>query len=284
MKMVKKTIFITIILFSTNLPTIKTPELILKTLVSLNNNLNPGFKGKVKAEMSILAAALLGIKAGISDGIQATTSEAISYPLSALHDLIVFTNSLFWQVTYRLSFGANKLNCRNLMLINNHIYTLCTPFIQVKQANIRTDVYDQNWEIIKESLISELRHAYFYVKKALPCYSPLYLQKDYKRNVLTSLFYSFCENNEQVTFYMIRTIFYIDNLIKHIESLKTYQDSVDNIKETRRWLSWVCESFEQTSKFLTIKQDHTKYKFYKLDNNSSSNLSGIDNYLPGPNN
>lgn len=285
--MIKKTIFIIMVILNLNLLSAEDSDIFWKNLLNLNNRLKPSFKSTIKTEMSILTVVLLGIKSGIYDGIQSITSETISYPLSAIRTLIELNNRLFWQLVHRLSFGANKLSCRNLMLINNHIYTLCMPFLHLRQVmKSETAFYDQNWDIVKESLVSELRHAYFYTKKALPCYSPVYLTKNYKPNTFTRLIYSFCENNEQIAFYITRTIFYIDNLIRHIESLKTYQDSLDQIQETRRWLSWVCESFEQTSRFLTSQQAHAQYKFYKLDLSFVSNLPHIDvdDYLIGGNN
>lgn len=252
-------------------------KMLIRTFKGLKHINRAGVIGKVKENTSFANAAILGIKAGVSDAIQFTTKEAISYPLSGIRHVIAFSNSVFWQIIYKISFGANKLNCTTLMLINNHIYTLCAPFAQIKK-NKFIDKHNnaKEWDILKVALISELKHACFYIKKALPCYSPLYLQKKHKGNPLTNIFYSFRENNEQISFYMVRTIFYIENLILHIQSLENYSDVIQKSAETRQWLSWVCESFEQTGKFLDqSKVDQSQ--FHKLDSDPEFSLFNIDN-------
>lgn len=244
-----------------------------------------------------------GMKGGLLEGIISTTRSVVEEVLRPVPSTVVNFGSLIKSYLYRMSFGSPTLTCADLAKINNLIYNRCSPFasisagnmdarrrgILIKQDQDQVFSQDEEWDDIQESLIRELSHGITFLKNALPHYDLKYLQtaNGGLRSKLARMLHSFSlQYNEQISFYMLRTIFYIDKLIELFSSFNSLEEAQQKYELTKRWLSWTCNSFEQIALFLEDGTAQTKVnrgQFLKPSGQNSGNMPALVDSLLGGN-
>lgn len=252
------------------------------------------------SKYSIIEVFNSGIKNGIKQGISETTREVIASLFRFLPSGIKRLGHLFAAITYKYAFGASPLTASVLMRMSNRIHYLINPFTilsvgkmdkkrratLIKEEQEKQTEYNQNWIYIKTELLLELEHAIKFLQRSLACYDLFCFNviNNGLKYKLAKLIYSFSvEDCVQISFYINRTVTYITKLVELFKSFKSEEEAFKNYEEIKRWLGWVCHSFEQISLFLEDNgsKPQNRMNFSKVNLESQSGLSALETLL-GP--
>lgn len=239
------------------------------------------------------------LKSGIKNGISSTTRDVVSNSLKFIPGGISKFGNFLGAMLYKLSFGSRGLSVSDLAKINNRIYNLCLPFANVSAGSMdkkrRASLIDQdqsgitlndeNWKAVQTELINELEHAVYYLEKSIPCYDLNKLKcsmlspKLFLAKVVHALSN---EDHEEINYYIIRAVTYLNKLIEQINSFTSFEDTQNKCEDTKRWLSWTLNSFEQIALFLddnaSLKSSN-RVPFQRLNMQGGSSVPSLDSLL-----
>lgn len=206
-----------------------------------------------------------GVENGISDAVQGTVYSVLTTPLKAIQQNVNGFFGLIGLYLYRVAFGSLGLSWSTLAKLNNRIYTLCIPFtgpsagdtVKKRRAELiagdTEEVTENNWLPVKEDLIKELEHAIAFLKRSSNSYNKSY--QDYciinPKYYINRIMHAFApHDNEEVCFYIDRTINYLEKLIESIKAINNFEEIEQKAMQIKRWLTWSCNSFEQIALIL----------------------------------
>lgn len=255
---------------------------------------------RIKPETPLRQVAQLGVKEGFKQALSSTTREVASNSLRFIPNAITKIGGFMASFLYKLAFNSKGLTAADLANMSGRIHSLCVPFTTLSAGNLDkkrraaliaqeqqpTALQDDNWVVVQSELIKELKHAILYLKKVLPCYNLTYMQNSTFKRQLAGFLHSFStEDRDQISFYILRTINYLDKLIELIDGFHSFEEAQQKYEETKRWLAWICGSFEQISLFLddnnTGSTTNTKYgsnrvTFPKINTQSSGGMPPLE--------
>jgi len=266
-------------------------------LLNGNNLYNQDYAYRdVKAETPFLKAVTFGIKQGAA---KASTNEAVRV-ISRLLEIIPFTvnkgiamTKIYW---YKIAFGTTGLSVRDLTKFSNRINTLFQPIVNQQTANLRKtkraaviegeqttgEIVDTIWLERRELLISELEHVISFFKNVLPCYSAAFQSIDtsfFERQMANVLYAISTENNNEIQHYIILLIGYINDLIKLLKSLNSFDNAVERADETKMRLTLARTTFEHIATFLADSTAKGSGSFQKMSDDAGSNKRDIMDLL-----
>jgi hypothetical protein len=236
---------------------------------------------------------------GFDRGLRKTTEKVQEQALHEIFKVIPFavkkTTALMAAYAYRFSFGSNGLTNASLARISRRIHLLCSPFTVLSAGsldkkrrldNISMDqnalVTESNWQMVQIELIRELEHAIMYLKKALPCYNVAFSNHaDCGLRVkLARIVQGFsAQDNEQISFYTVRTICYLEKLIEQIKGFHSFDDAQQKHDQTKRWLQWTVDSFKVVGEFLSEDSSSRNRAQFPVISSSSSNQAQSNDLL-----
>lgn len=237
------------------------------------------------------------VKNGMRRGISDTAKDVVYNTLRFLPEGMGRFGQFIASCIYRLSFGSKGLMASDLAKMSNRIYAFCSPFTNIplgsmdkkRRAALIQSGYenniesDPNWIAVQSELINELKHAISYLKKNLPCYNLLYLPERGIRFQLARLVHAFTtEDSDQISFYIVRTISYISKLIELFEQCKREDEAYQKHDEIKRWLSWICNSFEQIALFLENEKSRAiagRPNFSRVNLSNPTGLPALESLL-----
>jgi len=207
------------------------------------------------------------IRNGYLDAVRQSVTQISGGLLKAIFGSLSRARLLFASYLHKMAYRSNPLQVNDLMHISRHIYTLCLPYAKFSPANMNRDRRAQafqpddldskfsstNWPIIQKELISELQYGINYLKRALPAHNIEYLNAapGGLQEKLANLLNAFSVHDDlSVSFYLVRTMVYINNLIELIKTFRSLEEAQQNFEETHRWLSCIVQSFDQAAHFL----------------------------------
>jgi hypothetical protein len=244
----------------------------------------------------------IGIKQGLQNALLDTTKSTAVHILKPIPQGAASFIAFIAAHIYRLSFGSRGLTWNDLAKVSNLIYSRCLPFTSVSAGSFdkkrRGELVgqdqqllpqDTSWQEVQEALVQELYHAITFLRKALPCYDLNQAQNPSNglKHIFARIIQSWSsQNNEQVSFYIIRTMFYIDKLIETIKSFRSFEEAQQKYEVTRRWLNYTCSSFEQVAFFLDndeAGQSRKGIPFLKVNAQAGGGVpSLVDSFLGSP--
>lgn len=218
----------------------------------------------------LLEQTMYAIRNGYLDGMRQAVREVSGNFFLTVGSSLKRLKFLLYSYVHRLAYNNRPLHVPDLLRISKHIYTLCLPFAKFSPGNMNRErraqaflspqdllgeetPLEDNWQELRTQLVAELNYAIAYLKRALPAHSIEYLNaapgglQEKLALMLSSLS---VYDDLSVSFYIVRAMTYLDNLIRLLNSFNSLEEAQQKFEETQRWLNYVVQSFEQISHFL----------------------------------
>jgi hypothetical protein len=216
-----------------------------------------------------------GLEEGVRGTIKHVATTVLTSPFKNLQSNMHGFFGLLGLYMYKLAFGSLGLSWSTLAKLNNRIYNICSPFtsaqLEIKDRKRRAELtgsvegpvggspvensvsVENNWLSVKEELLKELEHAIDFLKRSSNAYNGSY--KNYSflnpKFHVGHLVHSFApHDNQEVCFYIDRSIQYIGKLIGIVQALNSFEEVEQKSGQIKRWLAWTCGSLEQIALFL----------------------------------
>lgn len=163
----------------------------------------------------------------------------------------------------RFVFGTKPLSAKKLSLMKNHIESVVAPF-QVSSGYLGGNRdEDSDFRIKKEAAINELNHIIKLFEKSLLAYSPKQY-KIYNPSVfnIKSKFMILCQlftllENEEISFYIIKNIEYISNIIDIFQESESLEDLNRKFNDIKHWRHYIKSAFEQLNSLISLDTGST---------------------------
>lgn len=206
-----------------------------------------------------------GFDRGLQNAVNKVAENTLYEVLKGIPFAVKRSTVLMAAYTYKFSFGSHGVTSASLSRISKRVHLLCSPFTVLSAGSLdkkrRLDniagqndlVTESNWHMVQIELVRELEHAIMYLKKALPCYNVAlnsYAPEGLRIKMARILQTLSAKDNEQIAFYILRTICYLEKLVEQIKSFHSFDDAQQKHEQTKRWLQWTMDSFKVVSEFI----------------------------------
>jgi hypothetical protein len=227
-------------------------------------SLFPGLSGdRWKAEdfdnASVGKIAQRGLKKGFQNGVDSITKNSTSALLGYIPNTFKSIAGVIGAVLYKASYGTRGLSWNELAIMSNRIYHVTQPFItkslsstiRDKRATeisheMNNDFSDPHWESQQKKITKELTHAIATLTRVLPVYNLAFHSNKagIKRTLATWINSMSSQNKEQISYCIITAINDLAVMRNYFNNFKSFKEAEQNIEYIRRWLTWICGTFE----------------------------------------
>lgn len=229
--------------------------------------------------------AVLSVQKGVYDGISSTVKECLGEVLKfAPWAIRSFTGSCE-NMFYRFFTQIKPLSEERLIIINNKLTKLISPYTQVslgnfskeKRAEIDTNVSVSNsWNPIKNRIVLELDNTINFFNTSLIWFSPQLA--NIKSGRIQRLAIKFSNSfsgtdHESLKIQIGYTISDLLQLREIVASTKSLKEVQEKHSELKTWLAIVCQDLKYAGQLINYGSDNGKSKDGKFMEPSASNGS-----------